>query len=128
MFSQIFCCWLSRTWPYLFKSSCTGQDKKISHLEYQWCHYNHNAKRYENVIRGISNYCTSVACELHAWEFTVWLYLTQDGPDYNYKVFKEHALIFRNICNPWSHIPQVAHDNPIQTFVQHDILIGVHNE
>jgi hypothetical protein len=29
--------------------------KKISHLEYQWYHYNHNAKRYENVIRGILN-------------------------------------------------------------------------
>jgi hypothetical protein len=29
--------------------------QKISHLEYQWYHYNHNAKRYENVIRGIIN-------------------------------------------------------------------------
>ena len=27
-----------------------------------------------------------------------------------------------------SHIPQVGHDNPIQIFVQHEILIGVHNE
>jgi hypothetical protein len=29
--------------------------KKGSHLEYQRYHYNHNAKGYENVIRGISN-------------------------------------------------------------------------
>jgi hypothetical protein len=26
---------------------------------YQWYHYNHNAKRYENVIRGIVNWDTS---------------------------------------------------------------------
>jgi hypothetical protein len=50
MFSRIFCFWLSRTWPFTFLH---GSGQKISHLECQWYHYNHNAKRYENVIRGI---------------------------------------------------------------------------
>jgi hypothetical protein len=57
MFSRIFCCWISCTWPYsFFKKFLHRPGQKISHLEYQWYHYNHNAKRYENVIRGIV-YC-----------------------------------------------------------------------
>ena len=42
-----------REFTSFFKKFLHGSGQKISHLEYQWYHYNHNAKRYENVIRGI---------------------------------------------------------------------------
>jgi hypothetical protein len=41
--------------PSFFKKFLHRSGQKISHLEYQSYNYNHNAKRYENVIRGIAN-------------------------------------------------------------------------
>jgi hypothetical protein len=39
---------------------------------YQWYHYNHNAKRYENVIRGIANLATATRCMHKASVYDDW--------------------------------------------------------
>ena len=70
------CPWISlkSPWIWLFLT-CTNP-------VYQWYHYNHNAKQYENVIRGIVN-CTcncsgKVSTAPHSSNHREWK--TRDGP------------------------------------------------
>jgi hypothetical protein len=68
MFSRIFCCWPSRTWPYIAFLNVFARFRTKNKPSWISVIPPHNAKRYENVIRGITN-------NKHGWLLVLFLFV-----------------------------------------------------